>query len=301
MSDKSMEYTTVYDDVFRTMLERTPKLIVYLINEVFSENYDESEPVTLLQNEHLSEDRKIVTDSYIKICNKYYHIECQSNPDGSMAIRMMEYDFMIALQNAEKQGYDYTIKYPNSCVLYLRHNNNTPDYITVNVVLPNKSSFIYKTPIVKVQNYDIDDIFEKKLLAFLPYYIMRYGKRQLEEIESDSDKRKVFVEIYEKIFNKVQELSDTNLSEFEILKIRDYILKILEWVAREEPKIKKEVHDMCGKVIRTKVDDVFDDGKKDMAINMYKGGMSIEVIAGFARVSVETVKKWLVGVTTPAK
>ena len=107
---------TVYDDVFRTMIDKMP--------------YPDSEPVTALQNEHLEimED-KVITDSYLKIADKYYHVECQSSPDGTMAIRMIEYDFLIALKHAEKSGYEYTIDYPHSCVLYLRYTDRTPDFL----------------------------------------------------------------------------------------------------------------------------------------------------------------------------
>lgn len=312
MPNKNEGYTTVYDDVFRTMLERTPRLMIYLINEVFHETYSEEETVILLQNEHLSEERKIVTDSYIKIGNKFYHAECQSNPDGTMAIRMIEYDFMIALQNAEKEGYSYHLKFPNSCVLYLRHNSHTPDYITVTVELSDGQCFAYTVPIVKIQNYNIKEIFEKKLLVLLPYYILRYEK-ELAEMEADTAKRKELIDSYKEILIKLHELCDAGLTNFEAVKIRDCIIRILNWVAKTEPKIKKEVRDMCGKVIRTKVDDVYDsalkkghkeghaEGKKEMAINMYKNGMNTDMIANFAQVSIETVTQWLAGVTTPAK
>ena len=37
-----------------------------------------------------------ITDSAIRIRGSLYHLECQSNPDGSMVLRMVEYDFHIA-------------------------------------------------------------------------------------------------------------------------------------------------------------------------------------------------------------
>ena len=96
---------TVYDDVFRTMIDKMPHLVIPLINEVFGKQYPDSEPVTALQNEHLEimED-KVITDSYLKIADKYYHVECQSSPDGTMAIRMIEYDFLIAYKTCGEIG-----------------------------------------------------------------------------------------------------------------------------------------------------------------------------------------------------
>ena len=48
-----------------------------------------------------------------------------------------------------------------------------------------------------------------------------------------------------------------------------------------------------GKIIRTEIDDIYDAGKRDMAINLYKSGMSADAIANAALVSLDTVKIWL--------
>ena len=48
--------------------------------------------------------------------------------DATMAIRMVEYDFSIALEQAQKKsGRKYEIDFPASCVLYLRCGERTPD------------------------------------------------------------------------------------------------------------------------------------------------------------------------------
>lgn len=47
-------------------------------------------------------------------------IECQSVDDTTMAIRMIEYDFPIVIENVQKQGCKYRMDFPKSCVLYLR-------------------------------------------------------------------------------------------------------------------------------------------------------------------------------------
>lgn len=45
--------------------------------------------------------KEIVSDSHIMVGGKMFHIECQSSADGSMAVRMFEYDVQIAMQHAE--------------------------------------------------------------------------------------------------------------------------------------------------------------------------------------------------------
>ena len=53
-------------------------------------------------NEHQLEDGEIITDSCLRIGDMLYHIECQSLDDETMAVRMVEYDFAIALEHRKK-------------------------------------------------------------------------------------------------------------------------------------------------------------------------------------------------------
>ena len=69
---------TIFDDVFRTMIEKMSYLAVPLINEVFHTSYPQDVPIVQLRNEHQQENGEIITDSCLKIGGKLYHIECQS-------------------------------------------------------------------------------------------------------------------------------------------------------------------------------------------------------------------------------
>lgn len=46
---------TIFDDVFRTMIEKMSYLAVPLINEVFHTSYPEDVKITQLRNEHQQE------------------------------------------------------------------------------------------------------------------------------------------------------------------------------------------------------------------------------------------------------
>ena len=107
-SEKGNQMAHLFDDIFRTLCEKNPHLLIPLINEAFRKNYPITEKIELLSGEHhiLSEHGKSlaerITDSAIRIGSKIYHLECQSSLDGTMALRMVEYDFHIALENVEK-------------------------------------------------------------------------------------------------------------------------------------------------------------------------------------------------------
>ena len=263
MSDKTTRdiSSTIYDDVFRTLLEKTPRLFIYLVNEVFSENYSSNAELILLQNELMSDD-KLITDSYFTIGDKQYHIECQSNPDGTMAIRMIEYDFRIALRHAQKQGYEYNISYPKSCVLYLRHNENTPDSLMVHVTFPDGRVTDYKTPIIKVQNYSLQEIFDKKLFVFLPYYMMRYEKELSKSVKTIAERDKLLQEC-ESIYLQIRKLSKADMTAFEENELSDCVEQVFSWIARAEQLLVKEVNTMKGKVLHTRTDEIYEAGIKN--------------------------------------
>lgn len=65
---------TIFDDVFRTMLEKMPELIIPLINEIFSTDYPLDTPIIQLRNEHQTKNSERITDSYFIIGEKRYHI-----------------------------------------------------------------------------------------------------------------------------------------------------------------------------------------------------------------------------------
>lgn len=108
-----------------------------------------------------------------------YHIECQSTDDMTMVIRMIEYDFAIGIEHAEKQWRRYRIEFPKSCVLFLRSSGNTPDYLEADVVFPDGNTYLYSIPAIKMADYTKDSIFEKNLLMLLPFYVMRYEKKDI--------------------------------------------------------------------------------------------------------------------------
>ncbi len=59
---------TPYDDVFRTLLNDCPSLIIPVINEIFGEHYTGNEQIHFLPNEHFinrqgGEEQERITDS----------------------------------------------------------------------------------------------------------------------------------------------------------------------------------------------------------------------------------------------
>lgn len=276
--DNEVLHNTIYDDVFRTIVDKMPRLLIPVINEVFHTSYSQDEEIVFLKNEHYSTDGKVVTDTCMVICNHMYHIECQSRPDSHMEIRMIEYDFLVALNNARKIKNEYVMELPRSATLYLRHTKSTPDFLKVTLLIPdarktkNVRKVTYETPVVKVQKYTKEDIFQKDLIAFLPYYIMRYEK-QLPFISKDKEKLQALLNEYEDIRDALSaELKDNKDSTLYIDLIK-LILRISDYFLASEEEVKKGVADiMGGKVLQLESERLLAEGGLAMLVTLVKDG-----------------------------
>ena len=236
---------TIFDDVFRTMIEKMSYLAVPLINEVFHTSYPEDVKITQLRNEHQQKDGEIITDSCLLIGKKMYHIECQSTDDTTMAIRMIEYDFAIAIENAEKQGRRYRIEFPRSCVLFLRSSGNTPDYLEADVIFPDGKTHVYSIPAIKMADYTKDHIFEKNLLMLLPFYIMRYEKKK-HDMRKNLELLQILLDEYDEIrINLEKELTETGKAEL-YTNLTKLIVKIADHIFEKEEDIRKGIGDVMG-------------------------------------------------------
>ena len=236
---------TIFDDVFRTMIEKMSYLAVPLINEVFHTSYPEDVKITQLRNEHQQKDGEIITDSCLLIGKKMYHIECQSTDDTTMAIRMIEYDFAIAVENAEKQGRTYRIEFPRPCVLFLRSSGNTPDYLEADVIFPDGKTHVYSIPAIKMADYTKDHIFEKNLLMLLPFYIMRYEKKK-HDMRKNLELLQILLDEYDEIrINLEKELTETGKAEL-YTNLTKLIVKIADHIFEKEEDIRKGIGDVMG-------------------------------------------------------
>ena len=267
---KPTSSSTPYDDVFRTLLNDCSSLIIPVINEVFGEDYRGDEEVLFYPNEHFiqgqdTSTKEKITDScfqVIGIRKKKYHLECQSTTDNKMIVRMFEYDTQIALDAGEVVQGTLTVEFPHSAVLYLRHNSRTPDAMTVRIKTPG-GEISYQVLVMKTQQYTIDEIFEKKLLFLIPFYIFTHESR-FDEYENNADKRELLRTEVIGTMEKLEQMASTGeISEYEKCTIVDMSRKVVEKIAAKYENVRKEVTSvMGGKVLEYEAKTILQNGIK---------------------------------------
>ena len=279
-----MANNTIFDDVFRTMFEKMPELIIPVINEIFGTKYPLDVPLEQMRNEHQTKNGERITDSYFTIKRRKYHIECQSTDNSEMVIRMVEYDFAISLDDVNKEDGIYRMRFPNSAVIYLRGTEKTN--LCMEMIMPDGNTIRYQTPVLCIQKYTKDEIFQKKLLFLLPFYIMRYEKNK-KRIGEDRTELKKLLEEYMSIESYLeQELLDRG-REKAYRDLIELIERIAEYIFAEEDSVKEGIGDIMGgrvlelqsdKLIKKGREEAREEGIKVLVESLEKYGVSRELL-----------------------
>ena len=294
---------TAYDDAFRTMLNDCSALIIPVVNLYFNENYTGNEEITFSKNEHYlthsdSTEDKRVTDSSFVITRadkteKRYHIECEEQLDGSILMRIFEYDAQIALDDHTIDGAELTVSFPHSAVMALRYAEKSPDTMKINVVTPGGQTS-YTVPIIKVQQYSLDELFDKKLLFFLPFYIFSHEK-ELPECDVDEAKLEQLKATYRNIRSRLDDLQQAGeIDDFVKNAICSMSNHVMALIAQKYENVRKGVEPiMGGKIIEYEAKTILnkgrDEGKVEIVLEMLKEKQPLDFISRVSKYSKEKI------------
>ena len=301
----------IYDGAFRTILNDCWKLIIPVINEIFGETYTGEEEIQFFPNEHFIDqqdeaDKERITDTNFTVSGKIpkkYHIECESSlPDGRITIRLFEYDAQIALDEGEVTEEILTVTFPNTAVLYLRTYKKTPDKMKYVIITPG-GTVQYDVPIMKVQKYSLDDIFEKRLLMLIPFYIFSH-ENGFPEYNSNEQKLAELKAEYQEILERLDELEQQGvIGAFDKRTIIELSNDVIKEIAQKYVNVQKGVGDiMGGALIETSArrlkNEAENETKKQTALKLLKRGkQTVEEIAEDTGLSVTEVEQ-LAGLQT---
>ena len=253
-NDEATDHSTIFDDVFRTIAQKMPQLLIPLINEVFHTSYSEEE--------HYEKYGTVITDSIIQIGNHIYHLECQSSKDKTMVIRMFEYDISIAIEHASYENDEiWEIEFPQSCVLYIRNHRDLPDYHEAFVKFADGQKMRYRVPILQAKKYTVDRIFEKRLLILLPYHILRY-EHFLKHNGMDTRKLQQLLADFREINRRLEETAEKENKSHLYMDMIVLIEQIADYIIPKNNTIRKGLGDvMGGKILKLQSEELLELGE----------------------------------------
>ena len=294
----------IYDGAFRTILNDCRQMIIPVINEIFKEDYTGNEIIEFHPNEHFMDqqdaaDHERITDTNFIIYGKKkkkYHLECESSlPDGRMTIRLFEYDAQIALDEGEIVHETLTVTFPNTAVLYLRNYKKTPDKMRYVIKTPG-GSVEYDVPIMKVQEYSLEDIFSKGLLLLIPFYIFSHEKNFQVYNNNEQKLTKLKAE-YQDILERLDKLEQEGIiGAFDKRTIIELSGDVVREIAQKYENVQKGIGGMMsGALLETEARKILnkgkDEAKKETALRMLKDGeLSIDKVAKYSGLDIAEVE-----------
>lgn len=161
----------------------------------------------------------------------------------------------------------------------------------------------YDVPIMKVQAYSLDDIFEKSLLMLIPFYIFSHEKG-FPEYNSNERKLAELKAEYRKILERLDRLEQQGMiGAFDKRTIIELSGDVIKEIAQKYENVQKGVGDlMRGVLIETSTRTILNQGisqnQRETALRMLKGEkMTVEEIAEYTGLSVTDVEQ-LAGLQT---
>ena len=155
----------------------------------------------------------------------------------------------------------------------------------------------YDIPIMKVQKYSLDDIFEKRLLMLIPFYIFSH-ENSFPEYNSNEQKLEKLKAEYQVILEKLDGLEQQEvIGAFDKRTIIELSGDVIKEIAQKYENVQKGVGDMMsGALIETEARKILNQGisetKRNAALNMLKRGkLTVQEIAEDLGLSVAEVEQ----------
>ena len=243
--------------MFKTMKSKHKRLFISVINDVFGKEYPLDTKVEVLPSEgYLTESETAdrskeieeqISDFLIKIGSEVYLLECQSYDDGSMAIRIAEYAFIVARQFATWDIGHATIPMPRFSVIYVKRTERTPKTTKITFTFPDGQKVNYESPNVILEEFTKEYIVEKKLFPYIPFYIARYEKDMISEGSIENAVRDL--EYFRNELIRLYEAEE--LTDHELIDLKGFINTIITHITNGNQNEERLVSIMGGTVIET--------------------------------------------------
>ena len=266
--------TPDYDNVFKTMKSKHKRLFISVINDVFGKEYPLDTKVEVLPSEgYLTESETAdgskeieeqISDFLIKIGSEVYLLECQSYDDGSMAIRIAEYAFIVARQFATWDIGHATIPMPRFSVIYVKRTERTPKTTKITFTFPDGQEVNYESPNVILEEFTKEYIVEKKLFPYIPFYIARYEKDMISEGSIENAVRDL--EYFRNELVRLYEAEE--LTDHELIDLKGFINTIITHITNGNQNEERLVSIMGGTVIETESERLISQGKAQLLIEL---------------------------------
>ena len=303
----------IYDKIFKRILTLSNVAVINFINGIFDKKFPKNSKLTYNWTENIKNSlEKTIADTIITVNDtEKFHAEVQINSDdNTMALRVFDYGYQDALKYKKTEGNRIILEFPQSKVIFLEHNKNTPDTVILELNFKNQGTFDYKVPTVKFLDYSIDDLNKQHLVILLPLYLLKL-RREIEKEQSTENALKLKLLINDGIIKSIEDNEKAgNITHDDTIILIGLLEKLYTHLYGGIKKFKEEgVKDMIAEKLILKTDRIIyekdriihenekkiriaeEKAKLEVAKNMLNVGMTIEQIEDLTKLPLSKIKK----------
>ena len=297
--DMANDKDKIWDTTFKVLFQEAPALFLPLIEEVFHVAYKKEDMIPLETSLYNADDDMVEPDLVFRIRDVTYHFEFQYTNDGTMAFRMWEYDIKLALRDYKLNETQMEFNFPRSCVVYIARNGNYPkDGLEFKINFQDGQHIIFKVPVIRLQDYNLDEINNKRLWMLYPFMVLQFaadmkGKKHLSEQEVLDNYREM-IDYIEAAYNNGE------ISIYENATLLEAIQETNQHTMKKQQGIMKGVNGMLSPTLELKHKQIAREAEKEterkMLMEMKIEGMPKQAIIRIAKrqnIPEEEVKKIL--------
>ncbi len=187
------------DEILKSLFSMSKGVMVTMLQSLFNHPIGENCQLAEIEIEYNNKEftkydyTQVLADMMLKVSadkqqKECYHIEFQTKNDSTMAIRMFEYGFNMARDEAKYGiGADNTpvkrIVMPRQLVIFVEENSNIDNFVELLIDFPENQHVSYKVNTFKLWEYSRQDLIDRKLYSLLPIKIfnLRYELDKINE------------------------------------------------------------------------------------------------------------------------
>jgi len=202
------------------------------VNEVFKKDYPEDCDFVIHHSDHEGDGSS--GDFMLRFEGAIFHVYYQSSTDFGFLVRMDGFSFMTV------HAIPLIHAIPASCVLFLRHTNKTPDVQGMEIELPDGTTIDSEAKVLKAQLIEKEELFDKRLLILLPYYLLRYESQLSHMGAGDEHARRIveeFADLHQRLVDAMIEHGDALLYE----QLTELMVRVSDHMAQKNEDLQQKL------------------------------------------------------------
>jgi predicted transposase/invertase (TIGR01784 family) len=184
------------DEIMRLLFDMSKETLVNMLNGLFNETFDpELVDITKDNGKFVNEQLEIIEgDLFLRVFVPggekplLFHIEFQTNEDGTMAIRVLRYGLNKAIENQILSGGARILYMPKSLVIHIEEHKNIPDEYKDIIMFADGDIKEFTVPVLKYWKLSEDYLIKHNLFPLLPLQIFLL-RAELDKLTKNNDEQ----------------------------------------------------------------------------------------------------------------